>query len=267
MFVPRKSIEAWLAPAALLAAIGCGPSHSEDLPVEATPEGREFAQAVCAARQSCGCDDGRFASAEQCESDLALAFDSAAQGLTLDSECFDKALASDALTSCPAWPWIPEDEPCLALSGSKNEGEECRSHTDLSPFFVSDCKVGLFCYAGLCGSEPPPAVQLQVGDPCFQDPGCGDLELYCGTDDRCHTKSLLGESCSDYLACDGSYCNMQSGTCAARVEPEGACDPKDWGVCDSPNYPNEIYWCGPDRTCVVGQPAVCRMTHPVWAED
>jgi hypothetical protein len=262
----RKSIQAWLAPAALLAAISCGPGRSEKLPVAMTPEGREFAEAVCAARQSCGCADGRFETAEQCENDLALAFDSAAQGLTLDAECFDEALASEALNACPVWPWIPEGEPCLVLSGSKNEGETCETHSDLRPIFVSDCKEGLFCSGGSCRTESPPTERLQTGDHCFQDPGCGDLDLYCGSDSRCHPRSPVGESCNHDLACDGSYCKMQSGVCSARVEPGGACDPKDWGACDSPDFPSEIYWCGPDQTCVVGQPAVCRMTHPVWAE-
>src|SRR5690606_9964371 len=85
-------------------------TSSEDTsPDEASAEATLFAQALCAARESCGCDDGAFASSQECEQEIANRFDEKlARGLELDDTCFQATLESEALTECPAWVWDPQ---------------------------------------------------------------------------------------------------------------------------------------------------------------
>lgn len=248
--------------------LGCGPSRVE-LPPPATEEGRQVAKALCAVRQACGCSDARFASDEECKSEVASIFDAAVEGgLILDSECLQAALDSEIIQGCPTWPWQPEMLSCIVLQGSKGEGERCTTYSGLQPFSVSDCNEGLLCHDGKCRADFTPPAPLQSGDSCNRDVGCGTVDLYCGRDGRCHELRDEGDSCDDYMACGGGlYCRglgaAKTGTCVMRVAAGGACEPKDWGACDSPDFPDTVYWCDSGTsTCTPGQPAVCRLTHP-----
>jgi hypothetical protein len=252
---------------------GCGPEPIEP-PVVETPEARKFAKAFCGARQTCGCADARFASPDECERDMAKAFDTAMQkqGLTLVSDCLTSFLASDVMTECPEEPWLSQ-ETCTVLRGTKSEGEPCEVWPELTPLTVNECTEGLSCRRGLCQSgsgSPPPT--LQLGDPCSSRGGCGTPDLYCSVDGHCHPTKALGDSCDDYIACDvvTGFCNGLGsgglGTCTARAEIGDPCSPKDWGSCDSPNFPEEFIWCDPESsTCISGYPAICRRTHAAFA--
>lgn len=253
---------------AVFSLTGCGPSQVEP-PPPSTAEGRKVAKALCAAREVCGCSDARFTSTAQCESEIASIFDAAVQdGLVLDSACLEVGLESEIVQECPTWPWRPEDLPCAILRGTKEQGQPCKSYSTLQPLSVSDCNEGLFCYDGTCQAELPPIPAKLPGDLCTKDAGCGAVDLYCGQDQTCHSLRTSGQSCDDYLACgNGLYCEGlgagTTGICAPRVETGGACNPKDWGGCESPDFPNSVYWCDSQTsTCAPGQPAVCRLTHP-----
>lgn len=255
------------------ASIACGPTQAT-LPIEATPEGRQMAKAVCSARESCGCLDSRFESTEQCEAEIAASIDTAlAGGVTLDSSCFETALASEVMQACPVWPLPPDGFfSCLIASGDQDLGDSCQNH-DFGISQVSDCKEGLVCWGGKCESSRGPAPQLNSGDPCHSDMGCGWLNLYCGqADHQCHPRRTIGEACDDYLGCElGSYCkglgNADTGVCAPRELPGEPCGPKDWMACDSPDFqedPDQFYWCNPaTNTCTLDMILVCRWTHPV----
>lgn len=245
----------------LLALSGCGPDPIST-PVALSEEAKEFAKSVCGARQSCGCSDARFESAERCESDLAAAFDAAvAKGLVLDKECFASTLA--VMEGCPTWP--PAELPCTALRGTKAAGEACDAYFELLPVWASDCEDGLNCY-GTCEPEYVFEGPLEIGDRCRKDVGCGSSNLYCGGDGRCHLHRVEGQTCDDYDACEPpSYCEglgtKSTGTCVAKVMPGGACQPNDWHACRKTD--DEVHWCSPDTsTCEAGPPEVCLLTHP-----
>lgn len=252
--------------AAFLFSIGCGP---DQVILPASQEGGEFAQAVCAARQACGCSDARFSSIADCEQTLAAAFDATVKrGLVRDDECFEEIKASDLISGCPVW---PPDWPCTALRGTKGAGESCDTYAELLPFPASDCDDGLSCYAGTCVAEPHPLMPLGEGSRCQKDVGCGTLSRYCGGDGKCHSIRKLGEVCNDYMACETfTYCRGlgegQTGICTERVAPDGACAPKDWNACQKVD--GEHYWCSPETSsCVWGPPSVCLLTHPAALAD
>jgi hypothetical protein len=254
----------------VLSALGaCGPPAATP-PVESSPEGRQLADAVCAARETCGCGDSRFNSTEECHAAIATPVDLAlAHGVVIDDGCFEWLLDSDILLACAGGP--PPDTayvPCTLASGNKNEGDSCTTY-DFAAVHVSDCKEGLRCWNGTCTSIEGPFEPLEPGAPCDRAQGCGIFSLYCGHDRRCHPVRALGEECDDYLACNvSSYCKgfgeANTGTCAPKESPGSVCDAKDWRPCDSPDLAEAFYMCDPETsTCTTESVWLCWWTHPV----
>src|SRR5690606_5352109 len=205
-------------------------------PVDNHPPGtsedaREFAELMCAARERCGCADGRCETTVECEETNAKIFEAKlAVGVQLRRDWFNAALVSAALTECPAWVWEPEQWSCAALVGSKAQGESCTNHGDLQPLVISECKEGLVCNAGRCIAEYPVPSAAQEGDDCGRGdvPGCGK-GLYCGEDGLCAVRGGAGSACTSYVGCETNlFCEGMAngtGTCSAKKAPGSSCDP------------------------------------------
>jgi hypothetical protein len=267
-----RSVDFLLMTMLLLSPSACGPDQIV-VPVESTQEGRRLAEAVCAARETCGCADGRFTSVEACRAEIAANVDSAiANGVTVDNDCFESVLTSELMLECRAGPPTVEGYVgCLMGRGGKDEGESCTVY-NFAVDRVSDCKDGLRCWGGTCASTFGAFPPLESGDSCHRDKGCGTFDLYCGKKDlRCHPTRGLGEECNDYAGCEiFSYCKGLGeggvGICTSREDPESACGVKDWGPCDSPDTSGEFYWCEPATcTCAADPVCVCQLTHPAGA--
>lgn len=246
-------------------------ASTETAPDETSPEATQFAQALCAARKSCGCDDGAFASEQECEQEFAERFDNKlARGLELDESCFQATLESQALTECPPWVWVPEQWPCPALIGTKHAGDSCMNHYDLGPLVAYECDDGLVCREGSCTADSSSPAVSEAGDPCHSNDGTacpGNPSLYCGHDDRCHLKGTIGTSCDHIAGCEVPlYCEglgRGQGICSTRKDPGQSCDPWDWDPCISPDWPTTAHGCDPGtKTCEPDQPGLCRLTHP-----
>ena len=81
-------------------ALACGPDEIAQ-PLDQTPEAKQFAEAVCGARETCGCEDSRYAYTDACEAEIAATFDTAlADGGVLDESCFEMLLATELLQGC-----------------------------------------------------------------------------------------------------------------------------------------------------------------------
>jgi hypothetical protein len=263
---PRASS---LAPLLLL-LLGCRSEHV-DVPAP-KPEATRFAEAVCAARERCGCSDSRFSSASQCESELATAFEAtvAKEGLSLDTKCFEEVLAHEVVSECPSTPWSPWHS-CTVIKGTQGEGEPCETSLELMPFSVSDCKDGLLCFGGFCEQDTYELI-LKNGDACQREFGCFTQHLYCGTDNRCHATKQPGEECEDYQACSlFHFCKGLSdgpaGICAPQAELGEPCgDGKDWLPCRAIH--GESVWCNPSTAlCELDRPTICRVTHPMLSDQ
>jgi hypothetical protein len=249
----------------LMIITGCGPTPISQ-PFEPTSEGRALAQAVCAARQECGCSDSPYISANTCQTTISTIFDTALEnGLTFDKECLDTILESTLIQECPVWP-PPIDGyfTCTLARGNKTLGESCREY-DLGFAFASDCEEGFACVGGSCVGDVTPFV-LESGDPCYQDVGCGTFSLYCAEkDNRCHPTGASGQGCDDRLGCElFTYCkglgSGQSGVCSPQEAPGATCGPMDWVACAIDE--DTFYWCSPETsTCVTDLPVICHQTY------
>jgi hypothetical protein len=257
----------------LLLLLSCG-GNEPTAEVEASPEARAFAMKVCTARNNCGCTDGRFASYKECRDEIAESFDAqVAAGATIDKSCLDEALAKESLNGCPTWVWEPEMWACPALVSAKTEGEACALPSDLNPLIIDACGGGLFCVKGVCTPEtgPPPVKTYAVGDPCTPTEGCGGM--YCSYDHHCRERVALGGDCDHPSGCEvGIFCEGlgrgDQPICAEQKQPGEACDPYDWGPCDSPNFPDEVNACDPNTNlCTPDQPGICRLTHTFVAKQ
>jgi hypothetical protein len=252
----------------LLSLFGCGPEQIE-IPSEASPEARKFAEAFCGGRETCKCSDARFDSQTQCESASAEAYDAVlAKGLVPDAECLESVLVNNAAVLECRSAWKPEDFGCPILWGTKDVGEACDHYYEFLPYLVSDCKDGLMCYAGTCVVEPFFIEPKSAGDPCHKRGGCGTVTLRCGRDGRCHEMRPVGEPCDDYVLCDlGLYCKglaeKKPGICSPKELAGSPCNPGDWVSCETGSY------CSVDSYTCTSKPtsAVCQFTHPIQLID
>ncbi len=234
---------------------------------------QEYAEAICAAVDSCGC----FERAELeggCEerySSLLLGSLASEIGLELDAECFD--LIIDELMTAPCE--VSSDAPCALLVAQQALGEPCSNERQLGPVQVEPCGAGLTCWSGVCVADedlPIAPSAVSPGDPCSFSVGptdCFGINLYCAPDDQCRVSAGIGEPCDNPWGChfksaDDEYLYCEGlgeggvGLCSRRAPLGEPCDPADYTPCYDPGYGQSEVWCAPESAaCELMPPALC----------
>jgi hypothetical protein len=239
---------------------------SRDTVTDAEADAQRFAKAVCKAAETCGCAPS-VASGSACidrYSDLFLrAFD---LGLKVEDECFGtflSALARDPCLIDPAWATSMHD--CFAMRGTQDRGESCSTHPELASMRVNECRDGLNCRNGACGTDSLDS--LESGDPCIPQPpnqACG-LGLYCDLGGECQVYANAGEPCDSAWACrPGSYCPGAApgspSTCQPSLELGDGCDLSEFRQCgiEADDGAATPRWCDPQTgSCEIGQSFLC----------
>lgn len=204
--------------------LACAPSEG---PIAAEEFAGRFAEAVCAQKAACGCEEDfacvgiftqRFAELQQAALDNGLEYDAACAGEVLATTVMTRgcAMRSQAYDVRDCW------SGCTVFTGDVPTGGSCPSELAGSIYYFSEfcAEPGAMCRypQDLC---EPPLPTLGLGEDCFVPPsdvlGTCDEGLGCtpGTW-KCGPIVGEGDSCAD-----GEFCKAP-----LRCGPLAVCEPR-----------------------------------------
>ena len=252
----------------LLIAFGCSCNgcNSRTIPEQIPDDAAErYAGKICEAEAACGC--GRYASLDECKSDVIAAFDAATGEISnFDEECFDKVLDTIETRACADVAEVVLD--CEAITGATPVGAPCERDPRLRAVMPDGtCESDATCNlgTGLCAADGSTVPTKEVGDTCVPHhlQSCGP-DLYCAADSTCQTRTADDVGCTSPYECElDSFCEGKSGLCTPQLQAGETCDPADWSNCAivwTSMTTLESSWCNPQTLqCEVGELYVCAM--------
>ena len=199
--------------------------------------GERYASVLCAAEAACGCQ--KYASVEECESDVLAAFERVTVEVSnFDEDCFERMLVNIEHRGCV----YGRDFPIPAHVRATPIATGKRAYVQHNTILQNPSRRPVI--------HASRTVWFPAAAPTCTAPRTAG----------CAPRSEDGEACSDPYECNyGSFCAAETGMCTPSLGISESCNPDDWRPCYNTMVSagqSEAMWCNPES-------ALCELSFPL----